>query len=336
MSRPGGRRALALGGALTIAMTATLPAGPPAAANQARAAAVTASCTKTSDWGTGFEGKCTVTNGTGSALNGWKVEFDLPAGTSIGSSWDTTRSVSGNRYTFTDAGWNATIAAGGTASFGFGGTGPGWISGCTVNGGACDGTGAPADTEAPGAPANLRSTGTTSSSVALAWNAAADNVGVTAYDVYQGTAKAATVTGTTATVSGLSAKTAYTFTVKARDAAGNVSAASNALTVTTAEGGGTGPGGGKVIGYFAQWGVYQRGYHVKNIDTSGSAAKLTHINYAFGNVQNGQCTIGDSYADYDRFYQAGESVDGQADSWTPGPCAAASTSSASSRRSTRT
>ncbi|GAA3141284.1 glycoside hydrolase family 18 protein [Nonomuraea salmonea] len=67
-----------------------------------------------------------------------------------------------------------------------------------------------------------------------------------------------------------------------------------------------------------QWGVYTRNYHVKNIDTSGSAAKLTHINYAFGNVTNGQCAIGDSHADYDRFYQANESVDGVADTWDPG------------------
>jgi chitinase len=71
----------------------------------------------------------------------------------------------------------------------------------------------------------------------------------------------------------------------------------------------------KVIGYFAQWDVY-RGYHVKNIDTSGSAAKLTHIMYAFGNVQNGQCVIGDAEADYQRTYTAAESVDGVADSST--------------------
>jgi len=57
---------------------------------------------------------------------------------------------------------------------------------------------------------------------------------------------------------------------------------------------------------------------VKNIHTSGSAAKLTHITYAFGNVQNGQCTIGDAYADYDRFYSAAESVDGVADTWDTG------------------
>jgi chitinase len=79
------------------------------------------------------------------------------------------------------------------------------------------------------------------------------------------------------------------------------------------------PGGSnRILGYFVEWGVYARNYHVKNIVTSGSASKLTHINYAFGNVQNGQCTIGDSYADYDRFYDASLSVDGVADTWEAG------------------
>ncbi|MGH3734963.1 MAG: glycosyl hydrolase family 18 protein [Micromonosporaceae bacterium] len=79
-----------------------------------------------------------------------------------------------------------------------------------------------------------------------------------------------------------------------------------------------GPAGDKVLGYFVEWGVYQRNYHVKNIHTSGSASKLTHINYAFGNVQNGQCTIGDAYADYDKFYDAASSVDGTSDTWDAG------------------
>ncbi len=78
------------------------------------------------------------------------------------------------------------------------------------------------------------------------------------------------------------------------------------------------PGGKKLLGYFVEWGVYQRNYHVKNIVTSGSAAKLTHINYAFGNVTNGGCAIGDSNADYDKAYSAAESVDGVADTWDPG------------------
>ncbi|MER0244779.1 glycoside hydrolase family 18 protein [Streptomyces sp. HSW2009] len=73
--------------------------------------------------------------------------------------------------------------------------------------------------------------------------------------------------------------------------------------------------GNKVVGYFVNWGVYQRNYHVKNIETSGAASKLTHINYAFGNVQGGKCTIGDSYADYDKLYDANTSVDGKTDTW---------------------
>ncbi|MGW2143144.1 glycosyl hydrolase family 18 protein [Nonomuraea bangladeshensis] len=183
------------------------------------------------------------------------------------------------------------------------------VTATTSNGGGTD-------TTAPSVPGNLRSTGVTSSSVSLAWNASTDNVAVTGYEVYRGSTLVSTVTGTTYTDTGLAASTAYTYTVRARDAAGNRSAASAAVTATTSTG--TGGGGNKVLGYFVQWGVYQRGYHVKNIDTSGSAAKLTHINYAFGNVTNGQCAIGDSYADYDRFYQAGESVDGVADTWDAG------------------
>ncbi|MEU4224667.1 fibronectin type III domain-containing protein [Nonomuraea sp. NPDC026600] len=94
----------------------------------------------------------------------------------------------------------------------------------------------PPDTENPTTPGNLHSTAKTSSSVSLAWDASSDNTGVTGYDVYNGTTLATTVTGTTATVSGLTAATAYTFTVKARDAAGNTSAASNAVTETTGSG----------------------------------------------------------------------------------------------------
>lgn len=93
------------------------------------------------------------------------------------------------------------------------------------------GGGAP-DTTAPSIPGSLRSTAKTANSVSLAWDASTDNVGVTGYTVAYGTS-ALEVTGTTATVSGLAANTAYTFTVKAKDAAGNVSAASSALTVAT-------------------------------------------------------------------------------------------------------
>ncbi|MFF1676344.1 fibronectin type III domain-containing protein [Streptomyces sp. NPDC058256] len=95
------------------------------------------------------------------------------------------------------------------------------------------GGGGGSDTQAPTAPTNLTSPAKTSSSVSLSWGASSDNVGVTGYNVYSGANQVLTVSGTTATVSGLSPSTAYTFTVRARDAAGNVSAASNSLAVTT-------------------------------------------------------------------------------------------------------
>ncbi|GIO32570.1 MULTISPECIES: chitinase [Paenibacillus] len=106
------------------------------------------------------------------------------------------------------------------------------------------GGGGGTDTQAPTMPTNLTVTGVTSSSVSLSWTASTDNVGVTGYNVYQGTTLAMTVTGTTATVAGLSASTAYTFKVAAKDAAGNVSPQSAAVTATTQSSGGGGGGGG--------------------------------------------------------------------------------------------
>lgn len=98
------------------------------------------------------------------------------------------------------------------------------------------GPGTGTDTQAPAAPSGLVSTGATASSVGLSWNASSDNVAVTGYTVYYGSLSL-DVTGTTATISGLTANTSYTFTVKARDAAGNLSAVSNSLTVSTTQGG---------------------------------------------------------------------------------------------------
>ena len=97
------------------------------------------------------------------------------------------------------------------------------------------------DTQPPTVPGNLRSTGVTANSVSLAWNASTDNSGsIAGYDVYQGSTKVASTGSLTATVTGLTANTEYTFTVKARDPDGNASGASNAVTVRTAT---TGAGG---------------------------------------------------------------------------------------------
>lgn len=98
--------------------------------------------------------------------------------------------------------------------------------------------------------------------------------------------------------------------------AGSASAGENTAPVAAkAPAGSKVAAGSKVVGYFADWDVYQRNYQVKNIQTSGSADKLTHINYAFGNVTGGKCAIGDAYADYQKTYDASSSVDGTADTW---------------------
>ncbi len=186
------------------------------------------------------------------------------------------------------------------------------------------------DTQAPSAPSNLRSTATTAASVSLAWNASTDNTGVVSYDVYRGTTLATTVTGTTATVTGLSPSTSYTFTVRARDGYDNVSVPSGALTART----GDIVSGHARVGYFVQWGIYGRQYFVKNLVTSGSANKLTHLLYAFGNIDPTNLTClsgvtkgvtanpqdpsqgdgaGDAEADYSRPMSAAQSVDGVGD-----------------------
>ncbi|HKN56851.1 MAG TPA: glycosyl hydrolase family 18 protein, partial [Amycolatopsis sp.] len=191
------------------------------------------------------------------------------------------------------------------------------------------------DRQAPTAPGNLRSTAADSTSVTLAWNASTDNTGVVSYDVFRGTTLAATVTTTTAVVTGLSPSTSYTFTVKARDSYDNVSAASNAVTAKT----GDIVSGYAKVGYFVQWGIYGRQYFVNNLVSTGAANRLTHLLYAFENIDPVNLTClsgvtkptsgqpqdpsqgdgaGDAEADYSRPMAATQSVDGVADTgWEP-------------------
>ncbi len=90
-----------------------------------------------------------------------------------------------------------------------------------------------ADTQAPTVPSGLAASGTTQTGFTLNWAASTDNVGVTGYEVYRNGTLAASPTTNTTTLTGLSAGTTYAMTVKARDAAGNLSAASATLSVST-------------------------------------------------------------------------------------------------------
>jgi chitodextrinase len=100
-----------------------------------------------------------------------------------------------------------------------------------------------ADTQAPGVPGNVRTGSVSQTSLTLSWDASTDNVGVTGYDLYQGSTLLGSVTGTSYNVTGLTAGTAYTFSVRAKDAAGNVSPPGSTTTTTasaTPPPGGTG------------------------------------------------------------------------------------------------
>ncbi len=96
------------------------------------------------------------------------------------------------------------------------------------------------DTTPPSVPKNVHSTSVTEESVTLAWDASTDNTSVAGYDVYRNGTLVQSVPDTTATDSPLSANTSYTYTVKAKDVNGNVSAASTEVTVKTAASGGGG------------------------------------------------------------------------------------------------
>ncbi|MEV4411321.1 glycosyl hydrolase family 18 protein [Catellatospora sp. NPDC049609] len=397
----------------------------------AAAPGLTATFTSTNN-GSWFMDKLIVANPTGSAVTGWTLEFDLPAGVTMGNFYNGVATQSGTHVTVVNAHYNGTVAAGANTEpyspwFIAYGSGAAPLN-CRINGNKCDGsadrapgtptglavtgrttrtvslswtasvptdfpiagydvlsggtvvatattasavvtgltpntgytfavrardtrgnlsaasatvaatTSNPADdTTAPTVPGNLRATARSATSVTLAWNAATDANGIAGYDVYTGATLRASVTGLSAVVGGLSPMTAYTFTVRARDTYDNVSAASNAVTVTTDDV--VGAGNHAKVGYFVQWGIYGRQYFVRNLDTSGAAAKLTHLNYAFANIDPVNLTClqgvtrgttanpqdpdqgtgaGDADADYGRPFAAAQSVDGVADTgWEP-------------------
>ncbi|WP_187355366.1 S8 family serine peptidase [Paenibacillus tengchongensis] len=89
------------------------------------------------------------------------------------------------------------------------------------------------DTVAPSIPGGLTASSITCSTAVLTWTPSTDNAGVQSYEIYSGTTLLTKATGSTVNVTGLKPLTSYTLTVKAKDAAGNLSSSSNSVTVTT-------------------------------------------------------------------------------------------------------
>ncbi len=126
------------------------------------AGGVGAAFSKGSDWGSGWEGKYTISNKSGSSLPTWTVEFDLPSGHSIASLWDGSYSVSGQHVTVKNT-WNGNLSHGGSTSFGFNVKYSGGYvapANCKINGGSCDpGGGTPTTTPTtPTTPTTTTST----------------------------------------------------------------------------------------------------------------------------------------------------------------------------------
>ncbi|KQO25094.1 endonuclease I [Flavobacterium sp. Leaf82] len=102
------------------------------------------------------------------------------------------------------------------------------------------GTAPSGDTQAPTAPTSVASTAKTATSITISWNGSTDNVAVTGYNVYANNVLKTTVSSLNYTITGLTASTAYSIYVTAKDAAGNTSGSSNVISVTTNATGGTG------------------------------------------------------------------------------------------------
>ncbi|MBH5318370.1 DNRLRE domain-containing protein [Paenibacillus sp. GSMTC-2017] len=109
-----------------------------------------------------------------------------------------------------------------------------------LDAGTATNTCASTDTEAPTAPTGLTATPISNSQINVNWVAATDNVGVTSYQVYRDTLLIGETIGTTYSDTGLTASTTYSYSIKAKDAAGNLSPLSNIVQATTLAGGGSG------------------------------------------------------------------------------------------------
>ncbi|WP_299134221.1 endonuclease [uncultured Tenacibaculum sp.] len=139
------------------------------------------------------------------------------------------------------------------------------------------------DTQAPTAPTNLTTSNITETTVNLSWNAATDNTGVTGYDVYRNSNKLTTVTSTNYQVTGLNASTSYNFYIKAKDAANNISIASNIVNIRTTSAPTSGTATDLLISEYVEGSSYNKAIELANF--TGNTINLS--NYTLKKASNG-------------------------------------------------
>ncbi|MGV9314179.1 cellulose binding domain-containing protein [Streptomyces sp. NPDC003691] len=216
----------------TVLGILTLLGAPPASATSPLVP-VTAEFRKTSSWESGYQGTYTITNRSRTALDGWTVEFTLPADTAVSTHWDARLTRDGSRYSFRNLGYNGSLAPGASTTFGWVAQGSGLPGRCVVNqGGPCE---EDADITPPTVPTGVHVTGTEDGALTLNWTASVDDRSpVVDYEIFVDGVRHSTVTGVTShRVTGLRPGTAYMLQLLARDLAGNRSALSHAVTGTT-------------------------------------------------------------------------------------------------------
>ena len=140
-----------IGSVVMLALSAVGAGWLPGQTAGAATNSLSATFTKTSDWGNGYVANYTIAD-TGTPIQAWTLRFTLPAGTAITNAWSGNLTQSGNQYTITNAAWNGTVATGGTAVAGFQTTYSGSFSppsNCTINGNPCNGSTTTTTTTAP-------------------------------------------------------------------------------------------------------------------------------------------------------------------------------------------
>jgi endo-1,4-beta-xylanase len=159
---------------------------------------------------------------------------------------------------------------------------------------ALGGSGGTPDTTAPTTPGTPTAANVTSNSASLTWAASTDTggSGLAGYNIYrrQGTTDTLLSQSTTnsATLTGLAASTQFTIVIRARDGAGNLSTASNAVTFTTMAGGGGGTGPCRVTYTASNWGSGSNGFtaNVTITNTGTSAINGWTLAFAFPSGQS--------------------------------------------------
>jgi endonuclease I len=151
------------------------------------------------------------------------------------------------------------------------------------------------DTELPTVPMNLMVSNETGNSIDVSWTASTDNIGVTEYDVYVGGMFNQTVSTNSATVSSLAPLTMYTFTVTAKDAAGNTSAQSAGVDGTTLAGGGGGTGSSLYLSEYMEGSSFNKALEIANYTGSIVDPNDVANTYTLKISTNGSATWNSTY-----------------------------------------